>query len=1018
MSFYSFLPKLINMSLTASVAIVLVILLRLLLKKAPKVISYALWGVVLFRLLCPISIGSSLSLYNLLDAPTEETGTLTSVMEYVPENIVHTEYPSVVLPVPGVSEVINDTLPQGEEQLRADPLEGPVFIATYVWGAGVLVMVIYGLATYIRLRRKLLIAVRVRDNIYLADGITSPFVLGLFRPKIYLPSTMEEKEQSYILLHEQHHIRRGDHIVKALAFAALCIHWFNPLVWAAFILSGKDMEMSCDEAVVKKMGEGVLADYTASLLSLATGKHIIAGMPLAFGEGNTKGRIHNLANWKKPAFWVVLVAAVACLVLAVCLLTNPSDASHHAPEPFCHAYRVGRIIYQDTRYSFGYTRNTTPQYQLTSDYQLFVAGDAFDGSDSGEWVQHHGAFKDIKLSGLRFDDYFKDPGNLSGWDGARYGAESIREQTKQAWRLDVEDSESGVFYYLILTHTDDVFLCYGYDVGNNHAAAEEGSLIRWIFELERTDLLKCNAVSDGNSASIELAYFPDTDIDRDTGNWPVAYVNESGTLQFSVEADASTLVVSEDYYRKGENSTFIERNNLEIARNEDGLFTMDIARRESLEDHVNYFIKIKGQSDVYAMKVVFKPVNEPSQPKELTADELIPGTAYVSYQCIYMNPLSSYWSPGGDSGYRYIINENSFVIISQNDGHIVSISSNPPVESPAVDTGESVPARYEADVEKWKWQEFPYTDEEWAALYVPGGFGAMKGIGQLYDEILYQPIEKNRFLLRVDGDLWLVELRNNDRMGTYLWSIYSLIPESAMGVAQWEYAPMLSSRSPVFPFTFDMDYTEISAVCVDGLLVDWETPGKTSDHNMTFKKGVPLCWSPQDEDALRVSRAAIQFTVLNGDENICSGTLYIEGAGGNSDGRPIYTASIVGTGLHLEPNPEQEGGIITLVDSNMDAHPVVEHDLTISDIEATVDEIDRYVFYTNSTQIAVEVESDADFDGKIVLVDISQNNAEILEAKVSSDDNDCLFTGLTSARRYKLSCEGLDGCTLTVSGND
>ena len=337
MSFYSFLPKLINMSLTASVAIVLVILLRLLLKKAPKVISYALWGVVLFRLLCPISIGSSLSLYNLLDAPTEETGTLTSVMEYVPENIVHTEYPSVVLPVPGVSEVINDTLPQGEEQLRADPLEGPVFIATYVWGAGVLVMVIYGLATYIRLRRKLLIAVRVRDNIYLADGITSPFVLGLFRPKIYLPSTMEEKEQSYILLHEQHHIRRGDHIVKALAFAALCIHWFNPLVWAAFILSGKDMEMSCDEAVVKKMGEGVLADYTASLLSLATGKHIIAGMPLAFGEGNTKGRIHNLANWKKPAFWVVLVAAVACLVLAVCLLTNPSDASHHAPEPFCHA---------------------------------------------------------------------------------------------------------------------------------------------------------------------------------------------------------------------------------------------------------------------------------------------------------------------------------------------------------------------------------------------------------------------------------------------------------------------------------------------------------------------------------------------------------------------------------------------------------------------------------------------------------------------------------------------------------
>lgn len=120
--------------------------------------------------------------------------------------------------------------------------------------------------------------------------------MGLVRPKIYLPSDMEEREQAYIIRHEQHHIRRGDHIIKALAFLALSIHWFNPLVWVAFIYSNKDMEMSCDEAVVKKMGDGILADYTASLLSLATGKHIIAGMPLAFGEGDTKGRIRNLAK--------------------------------------------------------------------------------------------------------------------------------------------------------------------------------------------------------------------------------------------------------------------------------------------------------------------------------------------------------------------------------------------------------------------------------------------------------------------------------------------------------------------------------------------------------------------------------------------------------------------------------------------------------------------------------------------------------------------------------------------------
>lgn len=328
MLFYTFLPRLLNMSLTAGVVIVFVLLLRLLLKKAPKVISYALWGIVLFRLLCPVSVESRFSLFGFLNAPVSESGTLTSRIEYVPDNIVHMEYPEIVLPVPGVDDAVNNALPRGGEQLAADPLEAPVTIATYVWMSGILAMAVYAVVSYTRLRRKLITASPLRDNIYLADEITSPFVMGLFRPKIYLPSSIEEQEQPYIIMHEQHHIRRFDHVVKALAFTALCIHWFNPLVWVAFIMAGKDMEMSCDEAVVKKMGAGVLADYTASLLSLATGKHIIAGMPLAFGEGDTKGRIRNLANWKKPAFWVILAAVIACITLAVCLLTNPKQDSY------------------------------------------------------------------------------------------------------------------------------------------------------------------------------------------------------------------------------------------------------------------------------------------------------------------------------------------------------------------------------------------------------------------------------------------------------------------------------------------------------------------------------------------------------------------------------------------------------------------------------------------------------------------------------------------------------------------
>ena len=206
MFFYTFMPRLLNMSLTASIAIVLVILLRFVLKKAPKVISYALWGIVLFRLLCPVSIGSTFSVFNLFETPTEDSGFITSVIEYVPTDIVHTEYPSVVLLLPGVSDAINEALPQGEEQLRADPLEAPVSIATYVWMAGVLGMAIYSVMSYAQLRQKLRVVVPLRENIFLADDIKSPFVVGLFRPKIYLPCNLGEQEQEYIILHEKHHM--------------------------------------------------------------------------------------------------------------------------------------------------------------------------------------------------------------------------------------------------------------------------------------------------------------------------------------------------------------------------------------------------------------------------------------------------------------------------------------------------------------------------------------------------------------------------------------------------------------------------------------------------------------------------------------------------------------------------------------------------------------------------------------------------------------------------------------------
>lgn len=325
--FYTLFPTVLNMSITASVATVVIIVLRKIFKNMPKIIFYVMWLVVLFRLLCPVSIPSDFSVLNVLDMPSLSTGNVTNRMEYVPVDIVHNEFPEVDLPVPLVSDIVNHFLPQGREQLVADPLEAPVTIATDIWLIGIAIMFFYGDYSYLELRKKLKEAVKSTDNIYICDHITSPFVIGFIKPVIYMPSALSDNELVYITLHEKQHIKRLDHIVKLIAFIALCLHWFNPLIWLAFDLLCKDMEMSCDEAVVNKLGEEIRADYSASLLNLATGKHIFAGAPLAFGEGDTGKRIENLYQFRKPKIIAFVAVIAVCTILGLSLIFNPDNSS-------------------------------------------------------------------------------------------------------------------------------------------------------------------------------------------------------------------------------------------------------------------------------------------------------------------------------------------------------------------------------------------------------------------------------------------------------------------------------------------------------------------------------------------------------------------------------------------------------------------------------------------------------------------------------------------------------------------
>ena len=324
---YILFPYLLNMTLTASVVIVAVLLLRFTLRRAPKIFSYALWSVVLFRLLCPVTVGSPLSLLGL-----GETGvTPDGRMAYIPDEIVHMVYPEVSLPLPGLDDAINGRLHTGWVQTTFDPLEAEAAFALAGWLIGAAILLLVGLGQLIHLRIRLIGAVPLESRVRLADHIPTSFVLGLLRPVIYLPASLAEADYAHVLVHERHHIRRGDHIVRGLAYLALCLHWYNPLVWGAFVLSGRDMEMSCDEAVLHRLGDGIRANYADSLLRQSAGRSITPMVPLAFGAGSVKARVTNVMHSRRPRRWVIVGLSLLCFAALVTLAVNPANNRHLLP---------------------------------------------------------------------------------------------------------------------------------------------------------------------------------------------------------------------------------------------------------------------------------------------------------------------------------------------------------------------------------------------------------------------------------------------------------------------------------------------------------------------------------------------------------------------------------------------------------------------------------------------------------------------------------------------------------------
>ena len=305
--------KILNLTINASWLILAVIAARLLLKRAPRWISCLLWGLVAVRLLCPISLESVLSIL-----PSAKV---------VPDNIEMVQDPHIDSGVRIIDNAVNPVIEKSfspDAASSVNPMQVVVFMGSIIWLTGMTVMLLYALISYILLRRKVRASVAMNDRVKECDEVDSPFILGIFRPEIYVPSGIDENTLELVIAHEEAHLKRHDHWWKPFGFVLLAVYWFNPLCWVAYVLLCRDIEAACDEKVIKDKDREYMAAYSQALLDCSVNRRIIAACPLAFGETGVKERVKGVLNYKKPAFWVIIVAIVACIVVAVCFMTNPA----------------------------------------------------------------------------------------------------------------------------------------------------------------------------------------------------------------------------------------------------------------------------------------------------------------------------------------------------------------------------------------------------------------------------------------------------------------------------------------------------------------------------------------------------------------------------------------------------------------------------------------------------------------------------------------------------------------------
>lgn len=479
---YPLFIQILKMSVIAVPMIITVMLFRLFVNRVPHRFICILWAVILFRLLCPFVLESEWSgviTDPLFHAPAEPLGVIVSVeaTEPLPEN------GGMVL-----AEQEKAAVAQKQEAAAKAPendwFQLLVFgFGPYIWVIGLAVFALYSIVSTIRLRRKLTGAIKLRDNIYLADHLASSFVTGILRPKIYISSELTEAERPYVILHEKMHIHRGDHIIKLFAWLALCIHWFNPLVWGMFQFFGDDIEMACDEAVLRKHDADIRADYAELLLRITAGRTLPVGTPLAFGEGDIKMRIANIMRYEKPSKIIVLVSVLAMLILTLTIGTNPVE---NQTELAGADYQMVDVVYANgsvEQLDNGHDVMHVPY--CAGGYSFAADGYLYERYNTGEgWIEL-GQTEPYPLTKKELLGYCHD---LSS-----HKVSSITDAA--ILRLPAENDR---FYLLMQTKQGETLLACGWeDVSERGQGASDDTYIRWIIQLE----------SEFNPDGVQVNYF-------------------------------------------------------------------------------------------------------------------------------------------------------------------------------------------------------------------------------------------------------------------------------------------------------------------------------------------------------------------------------------------------------------------------------------------------------------------------------------------------------------------------------